>query len=152
MKNAFTFLTLVCLAWTLCSCQAAGGKANQQAKTQSVRQTYGDISYKSHLSEQSAELAKSIKGVDDAVAVVIDKDFSIALKVTGFDRFRLNRIKSEVTKKIKSSTSGDRIVHVTTDKKLFMNLQSLRSKLSEGNESSQKIQKEFKKINDDMHG
>lgn len=152
MRIVFTFLSLICLAWTLCSCQAAGEKPSQQTKTQSIKQTYKDISYRPDLSDQTTEIAKTVKGVDDAVAVVISKDFSVAVKVTGFDRFRLNRIKGDVTKKIKANIPGEHTVHVTTDKKLFMNLQSLRSKLVKGSESSKQIQKDFKKINDDMHG
>lgn len=152
MKKTFTLLFLICLFCALLGCQAANEKTNQQAKTHSTAKTYEDISYKPELSDQTAEIAKTIKGVDDAVAVVIGKDFSVAVKVTGFDRFRLNKIKSDITKKVKGNISGKHVVHVTTDKKLFMNLQSLRSKLSKGNESSQKIEKEFKKINEDMHG
>lgn len=152
MRKVLTFFSLVCLAWTLFGCQAASEKTNQQAKTQSAARTYEDISYKPNLSDQTIELAKSVKGVDDAVAVVIGKDFTVAVKVTGFDRFRLNRIKSDVIKKIKTNIAEEKIVHVTTDKKIFMELQSLRNKLSAGSESSKQIQKDFKKINDDMHG
>ncbi|MBC9784568.1 YhcN/YlaJ family sporulation lipoprotein [Heliobacterium chlorum] len=70
------------------------------------------------------EAVKTVDGVEDSTAVVIDKDISTALKVTGFDRLRLKTIRGSIEKKLKESYPGYE-VHVTTDKKMFKQLQQI---------------------------
>ncbi len=102
------------------------------------------------LAKKAKETAKSIPGVADSTAVAYDKNVSVGLKVSGFDRFRLDSIKKEAHDKIKSDINNIE-VHVTTDKKLYKQLQELEQQINGENppppaEVAQKVEK----INEQM--
>jgi len=108
--------------------------------------------------EQVKQTAKKVKGVNEAAAVVINKEISVALKVSGFDRLRLKQIKKEVHDKIKATAAKDSEIHVTTDKKLFSEIKKLEQQISTG--ASDKdfdkkvidIKNKVGKINEEMQG
>ncbi|MCG8402983.1 MAG: YhcN/YlaJ family sporulation lipoprotein [Firmicutes bacterium] len=102
------------------------------------------------LAGQVEETAKTVASVKDGIAVVIDRDIAVAVKVTGFDRLRLKAIRQEVSDKIKK-TAPDYRIHVTTDKKLFSELRKVEKQIRQG-EDPALIKQKFDKINEDMHG
>ena len=102
------------------------------------------------LAGQVEETAKTVASVKDGIAVVIDRDIAVAVKVTGFDRLRLKAIRQEVSDKIKK-TAPDYHIHVTTDKKLFSELRKVEKQIRQG-EDPALIKQKFDKINEDMHG
>ncbi|MEW9668959.1 YhcN/YlaJ family sporulation lipoprotein [Ammoniphilus sp. 3BR4] len=130
----------------------AGQQKPSQAQSLASDAMYQQLSYNQVLSEHTAAVGKKVNGVDDAVSVVMGEDISIAIKVTGIDRFRLKGIKSEVANQLKKDLSDRYTIHVTTDKKLFQDLQSLQKKMNQGQSNPKDIMKSFKKINKDMHG
>ncbi|MDR7315545.1 YhcN/YlaJ family sporulation lipoprotein [Brevibacillus nitrificans] len=139
----------LCLFTAGCSPQA-----NQQAKTQSAAQDpcqptpirYSD-------SEQKAKaITEQVSGIDKAVAVRIDDELDVAIKVSNFNRFRLESIEKEVAQKLKSSFPDTKI-HVTSDKRLIMDLQQLSdTPWTNNQEDACKHKKTLKKIEDDMKG
>lgn len=76
--------------------------------------------------EQAKAIAGSVNGVDEAAAVQIDKDLNLAIKVSNFNRFRLESIEKEVAGKLKEAFP-DSNIHVTSDKRLFSDLQAMSS-------------------------
>lgn len=96
--------------------------------------------------------AQSVNGVRDTTAVVINKDISVAVKVSGLDRLRLKKIKSEVHEKV-SGVAGGYEVHVTTDKKLFSELRKIDEQ-TKGEKPFQpaEFKEKVEKINNDMGG
>ncbi|WP_103110430.1 YhcN/YlaJ family sporulation lipoprotein [Brevibacillus reuszeri] len=72
--------------------------------------------------EQAKSIAGQVKGIDQVVAVQIDKELDVAVKVTNFNRFRLESIQKEVAKRLKDAFP-DSDIHVTADKKLIRELQ-----------------------------
>ena len=124
------------------------------AKNQRQQESQGEkqISVDPVLSEKVKQAAKTVNGVEDSTAVVIDNEISAAVKVSGFNRLRLKSIRQEVHKKIKE-TGSDYKVNVTTDKKLFAGLQQIEKQISAGQaQSMTAIQKKVDKINKDMRG
>lgn len=151
MKPMHFYLPLLLVLWALSGCQMAE-QNRARVQNQASDATYQQIGYNQVLSEHTAAETKKVNGVDDAVSVVMGEDISIAIKVTGIDRFRLKGIKSEVANHLKRDLSDRYTIHVTTDKKLFQDLQSLQKKVNHGQSTPKEITKTFKKINKDMHG
>ena len=133
---------------------AAGCAMKAPAKNQQQQESQGEkqISVDPGLAEKVKQAAKTVNGVEDSTAVVINNEISAAVKVSGFNRLRLKSIRQEVHKKIKE-TGSDYKVNVTTDKKLFAGLQQIEKQISTGQvQSMTGIQKKVDKINKDMRG
>lgn len=133
---------------------AAGCAMKAPAKNQQQQESQGEkqISVDPGLAEKVKQAAKTVNGVEDSTAVVINNEISAAVKVSGFNRLRLKSIRQEVHKKIKE-TGSDYKVNVTTDKKLFAGLQQIEKQISTGQvQLMTGIQKKVDKINKDMRG
>jgi len=117
---------------------------------QRISQDESQIRINPDLAEKAKETARTVKGVQDSTAVVINKEISVAVKVGGFDRLRLKQVKSEVHEKIKAFNK-DFNIYVTSDKKLFNQLQQVENQLKGAQEQSLlDIQKKVKVINKQM--
>lgn len=149
MKKIAVFLLLALLiSATGCTMQAPAQKTGQQQEGQSKKQVTADPV----LAEKVKQVAKSVKGVEDCTAVVINDEISVAVKVSGFDRLRLKSIRKEVHSKVRETGEGFK-VNVTTDKKLFAGLREIEKQISSGRvQSMAEVQKRVEKINKDMRG
>lgn len=87
--------------------------------------------------------------VDDAAAVAMDKELSVALKVSNFNRLKLRQIRRDIHNDLRQRFP-EQEVHVTTDSKLFHELQKLEKSFPERDEKQ--VKQELKKINEDMKG
>jgi len=91
--------------------------------------------------------------VDQAVAVVLKEDISVAIKVSGFDRLRLKQIKQETSDLIRKTAPQEYTVHITTDKRIFRDLSKVLSDIeANGGVATPKTQDQLAKLNKDMHG
>jgi hypothetical protein len=77
-----------------------------------------------HLEQKAKSLAEQVKGIDQATAVQIDKELDVAIRVSNFNRLRLESIRKEVAQKLKKAFPNTRI-HVTSDKKVMDELQKI---------------------------
>ena len=119
---------------------------------QQINQDEKQIQINPELAERAKKTAETVKGVKESTAVVINNEISIAIKVSGFNRLRLKPIKVEVHDKIKEFNK-DYNVYVTSDKKLFKQLQQIEKQINGPQEKSlTDIQKKVKKINKDIQG
>jgi len=143
---------LLCLIFAITGCQTSTIQKASPKSELNQSNAKQNVNFKPTLSTESVRIANKVKGVDDSIAVVIDKDISVALKVTGFDRFRLKNIKKEVHQQINKGISGPYTIHITTDKKLYKSLETLHQELIKENKTPNHLIKHFKQINEDMHG
>lgn len=77
--------------------------------------------------QQATQLARQTKGVDDAVAVQIDDKLNVALKVSNFNRLRLKPIRKETFDRLEKALPEVEL-HVTTDSKLYKELEKMNRK------------------------
>lgn len=132
------------------SMAGCGVPANKKQAQEQASQDESQIHINTELAGKAKDAAREVKGVKDSAAVVINKEISTAIKVTGFDRLRLKPIKREVHDKVKE-LDKEHNVFVTTDKKLFVHLQQLERDIDNQQDKSLiDIQKKFNKINRDM--
>jgi len=77
--------------------------------------------------QQAVRLARETKGVHEAVAVYIDDMLNVALDVRNFQRLRLKAIRKETFERLERAFP-DAELHVTTDSKVFRELQKMSQK------------------------
>lgn len=108
----------------------------------------GDV----NLAEKIKGQIESLSAIDESTVVVLKEDVSIGVKVTGFHRLQLNTIRREVQGIVKDIVPDHRI-HVTTDKRLFRDLQTIERHLhaNKGKVSSKTLE-ELKMIHQKMQG
>ncbi|GAB6181439.1 hypothetical protein JCM14036_27580 [Desulfotomaculum defluvii] len=147
MRKIFTFILLGMFIFSLgCQMQATKKPEPQQSKKENP------VQIEPELAEKVKETALTVKGVESSTAVVIDKNISTGIKVSGFERLRLDSIKKEVHDKV-SKLQDEYEVHVTSDKKLFKELQDIEKSIKKNNlRSTTKLNKKVEGINEDMKG
>lgn len=149
MKFMLKVITLSLLMLTI-GCSMQDSPLRKLQSEQQVSQDEKQIQINPELAEKAKGTARMVNGVKDSTAVVIDKEISIAIKVNGFNRLRIKPIKEEVHNKIKEFNK-DYNVYVTSDKKLFKQLQQIENQTNSPEEKSPiDIQKKVKRINKDM--
>lgn len=122
-------------------------KPEQPAKTKEK-----PVQVDADMAEKAKSIAKSVAGVEEATAVTIDKNISVGIKVSGIRRIKLQTIKEEVHKKI-SQINNEYQVYVTSDKKLFKELQDMETQIkSQKIKTSSDLLPKLEKINEDMKG
>lgn len=143
-KRSIIFAILILLLLTGC----AGPAKRPQQKPLPEK----DIKVYPQTAEQVKALANGVDGVDESTAVVINNNISAAVKVSRFDRLRLKKIKQRVHSSIKKQFPEHEI-RVTSDKKLFAQLQQIEAQINEGKiKSLSKLEQQVNKINKDMKG
>lgn len=145
--------TFICVAILLLLLTAGCAMQNPPKKPQPDNQINWkteQIQINPDLAEKVTETAKSIKGVKDSAAVVINREISVGIKVVGFDRLFLKQIKKEVAGKIKNLNKNYEI-YLTADKKLLAQLKQIeeQARTAQG-KSLADIKKKVKRINKDM--
>lgn len=148
MKAVKKIIIILLLLTAGCGMQNSPAQKPQQQANQGQEQVRVDPG----LAEKADQTAKTVEGVEDSVTVVVNKNISTAIKVSGFDRLRLKSIKEDVYKKLKQANE-DYDVHVTSDKKLFMQLQQIDKQITgPGKQPLTDIQQKVDKINKAMKG
>lgn len=105
-----------------------------------------------HLEQKAKSISEQVDGVDQAVAVQIDDELDVAIKVSNFHRLRLESIRKQVSQKLKAEFPKAKI-HVTSDKKLINELQKLSDKpWSTKEQEACKQKKKLKQIEKQMKG
>jgi len=99
--------------------------------------------------EKVKAAVRKVKEVEDSTAVVVDQDIAAAIKVSGFNRLRIESIRNQARQKIKSANPGFR-VYLTSDKKLFKQLQQLERDMRRPNPSPAEFRAKVNKVISDM--
>ena len=103
--------------------------------------------------EETKQIAKENRRVDEAVAVALKDELYVGLKVTNFNRFFLRSIRKDVHGRLKDQFP-ERAVHVTTDSKLFDDLSRLEGRIRENpwGMDREDLKRKLYKIHEDMKG
>lgn len=104
--------------------------------------------------KKADEAKKIVAKMDEVIAVKgvnLDDDIYIAPQVTQFARLKLEKIRKESFEKIKKVYPNAN-VHVSTDKKIFMELEKLENQLRANKINKETLEKKLKKLEEDMKG
>jgi len=143
---------ILSLLITAVGCGTQNSPLKKPQSDQQINLDEKQIQINPEIAEKARETAETVRGVKRSTAVVINRDISVAVKVSGFDRLRLKPIKQEVHNRIKESNK-EYNVHVTSDKKLFMQLQQIENEIKGPQKKSlTEIHKKAGKIIKDIQG
>lgn len=134
MKSMMKVTAIILLLVLTAGCGMQGSPLKKQTGQQ-ANWSENSIEIDTELAQRAKETAGAIKGVKESIAVAVNRDVTIGVKVSGFDRLRLKAIKNEAHNKIKE-LNQDYNVHVTTDKKHFVQLKQIESRLSGAQEEA----------------
>lgn len=150
-----TLVLFMIISIFLLACAAGCNMQNppaQKPQSQQSRGSQDQVQVDHVLAEAVKQEVETIDGVEESTAVVINRDISVAARVTGFDRLRLRSIRQEMASKAESIAPGYK-VHVSTDKKVFAELQKVENQINQSRVKSMSgLKNRVKKLNQDMHG
>ncbi|WP_247747192.1 YhcN/YlaJ family sporulation lipoprotein [Alkalihalobacillus sp. BA299] len=101
--------------------------------------------------DHAKKIILSMDEVIEVRGVSNEENIYIAPSVKHFDRLHLNGIRSDGFARIKKRYPNAK-VHVSTDKKIFMELEKLENELKEKRISKEDFTKRLKKLEEDMKG
>jgi hypothetical protein len=111
----------------------------------SISQVHTSKPISQSVANQAKEKVITEEEISDVKAVNTDKELLVAIKVGQFDRFRLKKIEKEVKSDLEKM-DPDHKVFVSTDQKMFLELEQLEQKLQKDNTNMKKLEKDFNKI------
>lgn len=142
-----SFILLTCFVLLLSSCATA----EEQSKEENVQKKQSQGQVHPSLAEQANYIAFQVDGVRDVSSVVLDKELSLAVDVEQFHRFQLGSIRKKVFQALKKEHPQMK-THVSTDRKIFWELQKLQARMYDEKPDIEAIKKKMEKINKDMKG
>ncbi|TYO97298.1 YhcN/YlaJ family sporulation lipoprotein [Desulfallas thermosapovorans] len=148
--------TLFSMIWIIAICLVTGCvtvETPQRKPQPQTGQVEGQAYINNELKEQVEKTAGTVQGVKESTALVMNDQIAVAVKVTGFDRLHLKGIRQDLHSRVKG-IAPEYDVHVTTDKKLFAQLQKLAGEIKntpQGNLPAQ-VKDKFNVIIEDMNG
>lgn len=142
-KISLVFLFFLCSIFLIGCGEGASKVSPLEIGTQGVvDQTKAD---------EAKKLVLAMAEVIEVKGVCLDDDIYIAPQVTQFARLKLESIRKESFEKIKKRYPNAN-VHVSTDKKIFLELEKLEKKIKNNEISEKKLKSDLKKLEDDMKG
>lgn len=152
MKRILCLCCAVILILSGCSAASNDGQKPPQPTVHTKSQATG-------VSLDTARLAKTTaeqdKRVDAATAVAIERDLSVALKVSNFNRLQLKNIRQTVHQNLRDQFPAY-TVYVTTDSKVFSDLEKLQQDMRQNRPpkppQEQKYKKKLQQLIQDMKG
>jgi hypothetical protein len=125
-KRFLIILTVLSLV-ALVGCNQDEDKQSQMKNVNYTKVTSGNVVDQSP-SVRAKEFVSKKEETTEVKAVNSKKDLYIAFNVGTFERFQLDKIESDVKKELKKKFPNH-TVHVSTDKKVFLELETLEEKL-----------------------
>lgn len=108
-------------------------------------------SYDQTKADEAKQIVLSMEEVVAVKGATMDDDIFIAVNVKQFDRFFLDEIRKQAHDKIKKRYPKTK-VHVSTDKKVFLELEKLEQDIYHNKLTEKEMKKRWKKIEDFMKG
>ncbi|WP_236035138.1 YhcN/YlaJ family sporulation lipoprotein [Alkalihalobacterium elongatum] len=148
MKNSFMFtLAFFALTCTLVGC----GQMNLQQQEQTPLFIGEEAVVDQTQADNAKKIVLSMDEVIDVRGVANQGNIYITPEVKHFDRLHLEGIRKDGFDRVKKRYPNA-TVFLSTDKKIFMELEKLERQLKEGNITKKELDKQLKKLEEDMKG
>lgn len=130
-------------------CGAISGCAAHEDDTFQNKNNFTNVSSERPIDQSLAnkvekELIKE-KDISKVRAVNTNKELLLAIKTPQFDRLHLKKIEKRVTSDLKDEYPHYKVT-VSTDQKLFLELNKLEQKIQQNNVNKKKLLKEFSNL------
>jgi Sporulation lipoprotein YhcN/YlaJ (Spore_YhcN_YlaJ) len=149
MKNKIKTLNIcLIIAAAMGFGSGCNGNLNQKASENSdmnIEYVHTSRPIDQTVANQSKEKAVKEKEISSVKAVNTDKELLLAVKVHQFDRFRLKSIKKKLKLDLEKMHPEYKIF-VSTDQKIYLELEQLEQKLQKDHTQMKSLKKDFDKI------
>ncbi|MGG0286119.1 YhcN/YlaJ family sporulation lipoprotein [Peribacillus butanolivorans] len=144
MKTLKTFLFLITVIGFVSGCS---GNSNQidNNKNLNISKVHTSSPIEQSVANQAKDRLLAEEEVSDVKAVNSDKELLVAVKVDNFDRFRLTSIKKQAQSDLENMFPDYKIL-ISTDQKMFLELDQLEQKLEKDKTKMDSLKKDFKEI------
>lgn len=102
------------------------------------------------IANQAKDTIFTMEEIIDVKAVNSDNELYVAAKPEHHERFQLKKIKKEMKQTLKKKYPNSKI-YVSTDKKIFMLLDKLETKIKNKEADKDDIKKQLKVVKEEMH-
>lgn len=140
-KYLITYILLIIMMVTGCS----GTNENSTEKQQNITDVSFKNSHNQSVAEKVTQLLKDEEVVENAKTVNSDKELLVAVKINHMDRFRLKEINQRLKKKVKEEYPDYKVM-LSTDQKIFLELDKLENKIKADQLGKKKLEKEMNRI------
>ncbi|SDJ76173.1 YhcN/YlaJ family sporulation lipoprotein [Sediminibacillus albus] len=149
MKHLFTFPPLLFFCLTFSILSACTGDEDGRSAKQDENYDLTQVSHHSEISQEPANAAKRKALKNEAVigsrGVNTDKNLLIGIEVRQLDRIRLKKLEKQITTDLEKQYP-DKNVQVSTDKKIYLELDKLESRLQKKDISKKELDKKYNQI------
>lgn len=144
MKTLKTILFLITVIGFVSGCS---GNSNQidNNKNLNISKVHTSSPIKQSVANQAKDRLLAEEEVSDVKAVNSDKELLVAVKVDNFDRFRLKSVKKQAQSDLENMFPDYKIL-ISTDQKMFLELDQLEQKLEKDKTKMDSLKKDFKEI------
>ncbi|HDX9577288.1 TPA: YhcN/YlaJ family sporulation lipoprotein [Bacillus pseudomycoides] len=102
------------------------------------------------IANQAKDAIFNMEEIIDVKAVNSDTELYVAAKPEHHERFQLKKLKKEMKQTLEKKYPNSKI-HVSTDKKIFMLLDKLETKIKNKEADKDDIKKQLKIVKEEMH-
>ncbi|WP_078428557.1 hypothetical protein [Alkalihalobacterium alkalinitrilicum] len=147
MKNHYFKLIVLFIVFIVCGC----GQMNLQQQEQTPLFVGKEALVDQTKADNAKKIILSMEEVIEVTGVSNKENIYIAPAVKHFDRLHLKGIRADGFERIKKRYPNS-TVFLSTDKKIFMELEKLEKELKERRVSKKDLEKRLKKLEEDMKG
>ncbi|MGG3892176.1 YhcN/YlaJ family sporulation lipoprotein [Metabacillus fastidiosus] len=145
MKHKYTARIICIFFLVIVMAGCSGMHKNEETNKSNVTDVSFKNSHDQSVTEKMKQLLENEEEVKNIRAVNSDKELLIAAEINHMDRFRLKEIQQKLEKKVKKQYA-DYKVTISTDKKIFLELEQLENKMRTKKLSKKKVEKEMNRI------
>ncbi|MGG0413400.1 YhcN/YlaJ family sporulation lipoprotein [Peribacillus simplex] len=139
------FLLLLTVIGLVSGCNRNQTQSGEDHKDLSISQVHTSKPINQSVANQAKKKVIKEEDISDVKAVNTDKELLIAIKVENFERFRLKKIEKNVKSDLEKVYPDHKIL-VSTDSKMYLELDQLEQKIQKDKTNRGELEKSFNKI------
>ncbi|MBD8068108.1 YhcN/YlaJ family sporulation lipoprotein [Bacillus sp. PS06] len=149
MKDNITKIKIFILLLTIIGlgsgCNENQNQMGYNNKDLSISQVHTSKPIDQSVANHAKEKMITKDEITDGRAVNTDKELLVAIKVENFNRFRLKTIEKTVKSDLEKIYPNHKVV-VSSDKKMFWELEKIEQRLQKNNTNKKSLKKDLKKL------
>jgi preprotein translocase subunit SecF len=139
------FLLLLTIIGLGSGCNRNQNQSGEDHEDLSISQVHTSKPINQSVANQAKKQVITEEDISDVKAVNTDKELLIAIKIENFERFRLKKIEQKVKSDLEKMYPDHKIL-VSTDSKMYLELDQLEQKIQKDNTNKKELEKDFNKI------
>ncbi|MGE7762742.1 YhcN/YlaJ family sporulation lipoprotein [Peribacillus sp. NPDC097895] len=143
--KCYTSIFSLIIVLLITGCSTNSSQIDNKDQDLEIRKVHTNNPIDQSVANQAKDTLSNADGVTDVKAVNSNKELLVALKVENFDRLRLKKIEKKAQTELKN-TFPDYKILVSTDQKMFIELDQLEQKVERDHTKIESLIKDFKRL------